>query len=329
MKGTGSLDDMAVFAAIVREGSFTAGARALGVTKQSASERVARLEARLGVQLLVRSTRRLSVTEIGAEYARACAEIVASADAANLMAHHAQRHPTGQVRVTCPVGLSRPLVMPAIDDYRRVHPGVTFDVVIEERVLDLVKEGIDLAIRVGTTSSSPAYVARPLFSSDAVFVASREFIARHGEPRTAADARRLPMITRRGERTWTIHDEEIAVTGAVVGIFLGVKGQEFSDELRQLQAERDDICSGAEESTACRQQDANIETARDNGRKANLGLGLSLGIGGGLGLVALTAGAILFVQGNRRTAEWKRTGVARHQLRIVPTGRGLAFSGRF
>lgn len=121
----------------------------------------------------------------------------------------------------------------------------------------------------------------------------------------------------------------LVVTGAVVGIFLGVKGQEFSDELRQLQADRDGICSGDEGSTACRQQDANIETARDNGRKANLGLGLSLGIGGGLGLVALTAGAILFVQGNRRTAEWKRTGVAKHQLRIVPTGRGLALTGRF
>jgi hypothetical protein len=121
----------------------------------------------------------------------------------------------------------------------------------------------------------------------------------------------------------------LVVTGSVVGIFLGVKGQEFSDELRQLQAERDDICDGDEGSLECRQQDANIETARNNGRKANLGLGLSLGIGGGLGLVALTAGAILFVQGNRRTAEWKRTGIAKHQLRIVPTGRGLAISGRF
>ena len=118
------------------------------------------------------------------------------------------------------------------------------------------------------------------------------------------------------------------VTGGVVGIFLGVKGQEFSDELRQLQADRDDICGGDEESTECRQQDANIDTARNNGRKANLGLGLSLGIGVGLGVVALTAGAILFVQGNRRTAEWKRTGFAKH-LRIVPTGRGLALVGRF
>jgi tetratricopeptide (TPR) repeat protein len=121
----------------------------------------------------------------------------------------------------------------------------------------------------------------------------------------------------------------LVVTGAVVGIFLGVKGQEFSAELRQLQADRDGICGGNEGSVACRQQDANIETARNNGRKANLGLGLSLGIGGGLGLVAVTAGAVLFVQGNRRTAEWKQTGFAKHRLRLVPTGRGLALSGRF
>jgi hypothetical protein len=118
------------------------------------------------------------------------------------------------------------------------------------------------------------------------------------------------------------------VTGSVLGIYFGVRGQEFSDELRQLQADRGSVCDDDPDATACLQQDANIETARNNGRKANLGLGLALGIGGGLGLVALSAGAILFVQGNRRTAEWKRTGVAKH-LRLVPMGRGLALQGRF
>lgn len=118
------------------------------------------------------------------------------------------------------------------------------------------------------------------------------------------------------------------VTGSVLGIYFGVRGQEFSGELRQLQADRPGICDANPDSTSCRQQDANIETARNNGRKANLGLGLALGVGGGLGLVALTAGAILFVQGNRRTAEWKKTGFA-GQLRVIPTGRGLALQGRF
>ncbi len=118
------------------------------------------------------------------------------------------------------------------------------------------------------------------------------------------------------------------VTGSVLGIYFGVRGQEFSDELRQLQADRGSLCDDAPDSTACLQQDANIETARNNGRTANLGLGLALGIGGGLGLVALSAGAILFVQGNRRTAEWKQTGAAR-SLRLVPSGRGLVLLGRF
>lgn len=119
----------------------------------------------------------------------------------------------------------------------------------------------------------------------------------------------------------------LLVTGAVLGIYFGVRGQEFSDELRQLQAERPELCTDAT-STACMEQDAAIDSARSNGRAANLGLGLSMGVGGGLGLVAVGAGAILFVQGNRKTAEWKKTGFAA-QLRVVPFGRGLALQGRF
>jgi DNA-binding transcriptional LysR family regulator len=211
-----SLDDMAVFAAVAREASFTSAGRALGMTKQSVSERVARLEARLGVQLMIRSTRRLHMTDIGAEYARACTAIVAHADSANLIAHQAQHRPTGLLRVTCPVGLSRPLVMPTIEEYRRIHPGVDFEVAIEERVLDLIKEGIDLGIRVGTDSSSPSYMTRPLFENEAVFVASRELVERHGEPRTAADVRRLPRIVRRNEQAWTVHGESIPIAGALV-----------------------------------------------------------------------------------------------------------------
>lgn len=119
----------------------------------------------------------------------------------------------------------------------------------------------------------------------------------------------------------------LLVTGSVLAIYFGVRGQEFSDELRQLQAERTDLCM-APDSLECMQQDAAIDSARSNGRSANLGLGLSLGVGGGLGVVALGAGAILFVQGNRKSAEWKKTGFAAH-LRLVPAGRGIALRGRF
>jgi hypothetical protein len=119
----------------------------------------------------------------------------------------------------------------------------------------------------------------------------------------------------------------LLVTGGVLGIFFGVRGKEFSDELGRLEAGRDSFC-GDPSSTECAQQNANIQTANNNGRKADLGLGLSLGIGGGLGLVGLGAGVILFVQGNHRTTEWKKTSLA-GRLRLVPTGRGLALHGRF
>lgn len=118
-----------------------------------------------------------------------------------------------------------------------------------------------------------------------------------------------------------------ALTGGVMAIFFGVRGQEFGDELRQLQADRTELCTDPESET-CVQQDANIETARDNGRKANLGLGLGLGIGGGLGVIALTAGAILFVQGNRKTAAW-RSGTVGRGIRVTPTLGGLSVQGRF
>lgn len=119
----------------------------------------------------------------------------------------------------------------------------------------------------------------------------------------------------------------LTVTGAVLGIYFGVRGQEFSDQLRQLQVERIDVCAtpGSQE---CADQDAAIDSARSNGRSANLRMGLAFGIAGGLGLVAVGAGAVVFVQGNRRTADWK-AGTVAGSLRVVPTGRGLAVSGRF
>src|SRR5688572_17360061 len=102
---SGSLDDMAVFAAIVRDGSFTAAARSLGVTKQSVSERVARIERRLGVQLVVRTTRALRLTEAGIRYGEASASIVAQADEADRDARQAQQQAAGTIRVTALNGL--------------------------------------------------------------------------------------------------------------------------------------------------------------------------------------------------------------------------------
>lgn len=119
----------------------------------------------------------------------------------------------------------------------------------------------------------------------------------------------------------------LIVAGAVAGIFYGIKGSEFAAEVRQLDADQMAACAEGTESRECRQNESDIDFARSNGRAANLGLGLSLGLGGGLGLVALATGAVLFVQGNRRTKEW-RAGT-RPGVWLVPSPRGLAIRGRF
>jgi DNA-binding transcriptional LysR family regulator len=207
---------MAVFAAIARDGSFTAAARSLAITKQSVSERISRLEAALGVQLVIRSTRALRLTDAGRQYAEACASIVGQADAANRAAQQAQKHATGTLRVTAPVGLGAILIFPTVRDYRLLHPRVRVEVIIEERIADLVRESIDLAVRAGSVASTPAFIARPLFTTDCVFVASPGYLRRHGKPSDAAELTGHTCIARDRTATWRVEGRPIAVAPAVL-----------------------------------------------------------------------------------------------------------------
>lgn len=212
---SGDLAEMAVFAAVVNEGSFTAGARRLGVTKQSVSERITRLEQRLGVQLLVRTTRALRLTEAGTRYHEACAAIVVQAEQADREARSAQQHATGLVRVTSPVGLAAPLLVPVAREFRRLHPGVRLDLIFDETVVDLVRSGIDLAIRAGSIESSATLIAKRLFESVRVVVASPAYLAEHARPTEPRELERLPCVTRRHNDTWLIDGERIEVASAL------------------------------------------------------------------------------------------------------------------
>ena len=124
----------------------------------------------------------------------------------------------------------------------------------------------------------------------------------------------------------------LLVGGIVGAVFNAIKGQEFTSELDRLIAERPDDCTGDEmtDSLECRQNTVDQDTARNNGRKANVNVGLSLGIGGGLGLIGIVAGVLVFVQGNKRTKEWK-AGASRPRAIVRPTltPRGIGLSGRF
>ncbi|MBC8067781.1 MAG: LysR family transcriptional regulator [Deltaproteobacteria bacterium] len=175
--------DMILFAAVVREGSFTKAARRLGVTKQTTSERIGKLEERLGVRLLERTTRSVRVTEPGATYYERCAAIATQIDEANAEVQQRQADPVGLLRVSAPVLYGRRFMAPVIADFLGRHPKVRVEVVLADRRIDLIEEGFDLAIRIGKLDDS-SLVARRLGEGHVYYVASPEFLAKHGMPRT-------------------------------------------------------------------------------------------------------------------------------------------------
>lgn len=211
-----SFEDLAVFLAIVREGSFTAAGRALGVPKQTISERIARLEDRLGVQLLVRSTRALRLTAEGERYHASSSTIIAQLEEANRIAQQSQRQASGTLRVTSPLGLSRAMVMPLVHEYRRAHPGVRFELIVAERIIDLVRERVDLAIRAGPVHASSSLIARPLFEIEYAYVASPAYLASHGGPTTAEELRAATCIALHPVETWTFNGRSVRVESPIV-----------------------------------------------------------------------------------------------------------------
>lgn len=186
-------DGMDLFARVVEAGSFTAAGKALGLGKSSISEKVAALEARLGVRLLDRTTRRLAPTEAGhIYYARAC-EARARAEAALDEIEALREEPAGLLRVGVGELLTRLYLVPALPSFLATHPRLRIELVENVAVQDLVKEGLDMVIRV-TAEPSPATVVRRIGVSHVVIVASPDYVARHGAPAHPRDIIRHQTI---------------------------------------------------------------------------------------------------------------------------------------
>ena len=210
----GLTEDMLLFAAVVREGSFTRAARQLGITKQSASERVVRLETRLGVRLLERTTRQLRVTEAGALYAERCAAIAAQVEEANGEVQRRQAEPVGLLRVSAPVLFGRRFLAPVVSDYLTRHPRVRVEVVLANRRVDLLEEGVDVAIQVGELPDT-SLTARKLGEGHEYVVASPDYLARHGTP-TPAGLRAARCVGMRPHETWRVGGAPVRVEPVLV-----------------------------------------------------------------------------------------------------------------
>lgn len=189
------LNDMLFFAEVVDRGGFAAAGRALHVPKSKLSRRVADLEARLGVRLLQRTTRRLSLTEAGEVYHRHCVAMREQAEAADEAVALVHDEPRGTVRITCPVTLAQTTIGPLLPRFLAAHPQVRIDMQVSNRVVDLVQEGVDVALRVRSSlDDSGTLVVKNLGPTLGVLVASPQLLQRFGQPADVEALRNLPTV---------------------------------------------------------------------------------------------------------------------------------------
>lgn len=172
-----------VFSQVVEAGSFSGAAEKLGLSTTAASRYVAELESRLRTRLLNRTTRRVSLTESGRAFYERAVELLAELEEAEQEASRAAVVPSGTIKLTSSINFGVRHVAPAIAAFLAAHPGVRFDVSLSDRVVDLVEEGFDLAVRIGAPGSENL-VARKLGETRLVPCASREYLAKHGAPRS-------------------------------------------------------------------------------------------------------------------------------------------------
>lgn len=180
------LGAMAVFAQVVEAESFSAAARALGLAKSSVSKQISRLEDELGVRLLNRTTRRLSLTEAGQTFYQGCQRVVAEAAAAESAVTHLGAAPRGRLTISVPMSFGLRHVGPVLPLLLDRCPELTIDLSLNDRFIDMVEEGFDVGIRIAHMKDS-SLVARRLAPSRTVVCASPEYLAAHGVPQTVED----------------------------------------------------------------------------------------------------------------------------------------------
>ena len=179
-------EEMRVFAAVVDAGSFVGAAGALELSKTAVSRHVSELEARLGVRLLHRTTRKLSLTAEGQVFHARCKALLGAVEAAEAEITAGSVQPSGVLRLNVPVTFGLMHLAPLWPDFMQRYPQVTLDVSLADRLVDLVEEGFDLAVRIAQLSSS-TLVSRQLATTRMVLCASPEYLRRHGQPQRPAD----------------------------------------------------------------------------------------------------------------------------------------------
>src|SRR4051812_36807595 len=189
------LNELYFFAKVVDHGGFSAAAKELRIPKSRLSRQVAQLEDRLGVRLLNRTTRRVTLTEPGRLYHRHCRDLLASADAADEAAESLRSEPSGLLKIAAPIGIAHRDLDPILPGFLAKYPQVRINLVITSRRVDLAEDGFDLALRVRMPGDEdPHLVTRRFGVANASLVATPRFLKRHPRIRHPADLEQLPIV---------------------------------------------------------------------------------------------------------------------------------------
>lgn len=180
------LSEMEAFVTVVDQGGFTGAADRMGISKSAVSKNVAALENRLGVRLLNRTTRRVSPTEIGLNYYDRAKKVLGDAGEADEMVMAMQSSPRGHLKITMPVSFGQRFMGPAIAQFLSAHPEVSIDTTLDDRFVDMIADGFDLAIRIGALPDSSLRV-RKIAETRPLILGAPSYLEAHGTPRSVDD----------------------------------------------------------------------------------------------------------------------------------------------
>jgi DNA-binding transcriptional LysR family regulator len=192
------VNDILIFVRVAQAGSFSKAAKLLKMPISTVSRRVADLETQLGIPLLIRTTRSLKITDVGKAYLEHGNAIAAEIEKAESIATNLQSIPQGTLKITATTDFGNQFLGKMVSEFLKANPRVQVDVVLTERVVDLIQEGFDLAIRIGDLDDS-TLMARKLGSIDLQLYASPEYLRAHGEPKHPADLAHFQCIRFTGE----------------------------------------------------------------------------------------------------------------------------------
>ncbi|WP_342616148.1 LysR family transcriptional regulator [Rhodoferax sp. GW822-FHT02A01] len=211
-------NDLLIYARVADSGSFSKAAERLGLPKSTVSRRVSFLEEQLGERLMVRSTRRSSFTEFGLQLLEHARQVAAEVDAVAALREHRQVQPTGRLRVSMPSEVAVYLLEDMLAAFSAMHPGVSLEMDLSPRRVDLLAEGFDIALRFGVLQDDATLVARKLATMTNGLYASPAYLTEHGTPRTPQDLekhRGLLLLKRNNEPLiWTLQKDDQRWEGA-------------------------------------------------------------------------------------------------------------------